>query len=62
VAHRYYRRRDARRWERPFWEHERKAVRRASNRQARHQARMLIHSGEYDVLPKPPRTEGWLTW
>jgi len=52
----------SRRKTRPWFWHEHKLARRESNRHVRHIARTRVDAGEYDLLPKPPRSEGWLTW
>ena len=41
---------------------ESKYARRKSNRRVRHVTRVRIRQGRDDVLPKAPRTEGWMTW
>ncbi|GMU79834.1 MAG: hypothetical protein AMXMBFR46_26230 [Acidimicrobiia bacterium] len=61
MGRRYEREREQRRLSRPWYRHEHKLARRASNRQARHETRSRLRRGD-DVLPKAPRTEGWMTW
>jgi hypothetical protein len=39
-----------------------KERRRQTNRRVRHESRARIRRGDYDILPKAPRTEGWETW
>jgi hypothetical protein len=46
----------------PWYWHEDKTRRRQTNRRVRHETRARIRRGDHDALPKPPRTEGWLTW
>jgi hypothetical protein len=62
MGRRYKDERNRARKSRPWFWHEDKAVRRQTNRRVRHQTRAQMHRGDCDTLPKPPRTEGWLTW
>jgi hypothetical protein len=48
--------------QRPFFDRERAWARRRTNRRVRHRTRAALHAGEYDILPRAPRTEGWETW
>jgi hypothetical protein len=54
--------REKRRRSRPWYRHEHKRARRESNRRVRHDTRSRLHHGDVDLLPKAPRTEGWMTW
>jgi hypothetical protein len=62
VGRRYEDEREQRRLSRPWYRHEHKLARRESNRRVRHVARARLRSDDDDVLPKAPRTEGWMTW
>ncbi len=62
MGRRYEAEREILRRTRPWFDREHKLARSESNRRVRHQARSLLHRGEYEVLPGAPRTEGWMTW
>ena len=62
MGRRYENERERRRLSRPWHWHEHKLARRESNRRARHKTRDRLRSGDVDLLPKAPRTQGWMTW
>ena len=63
MGRRFEAEREKRRLSRPWFWHEDKGVRRKTNRDARHEAKVqLRRAGADAVLPTAPRTEGWETW
>lgn len=54
---------DTNRREPPKWyRHENTAARAITRKRYRAKVRIAIQKGQYDALPVPKGTEGWITW